>query len=140
MINWQQTLHIPSDACLSPDTQHLIQSLCCSASQRLGRPPGGAAQLKAHPFFTGVQFDNLRHQRAPYVPRLRYATDTSNFDTTADHDERPITSSNTGGSGLACDGARHAFPFLEFTFRRFFDADGHAHATRLKDGPDPVYV
>lgn len=29
------------------------------------------------------------------------------------------------------EGGKHAF--LEFTFRRFFDDDGHAHATRMHD-------
>ena len=148
VINWQQTLLIPSDACLSRDTEDLILRLCCCAEDRLGRCPGGAADVKAHPFFSGIQFDVLRRQQAPYVPHLRYATDTSHFDT-AELDDRLVrrsasldsllSSAVTAGSVAGpCDGGRHAF--LEFTFRRFFDADGHAHATRLTDGPAPVYV
>jgi len=130
-----------------------------------GRSPGGAAQVKSHTFFAGIQFEAVRRQQAPYVPHLRYATDTSHFDTgedgldvdravvrrTASLDSVLSASNNnnnntasaavTGPAAVAagpCDGGRHAF--LEFTFRRFFDADGHAHATRLTDGPAPVYV
>ena len=148
VINWQQTLEIPSEASLSVDTEDLIVQLCCSAEDRLGRSPGGAAHVKSHAFFTGIQFDSLRRQRAPYVPHLRYATDTSHFDT-GELDDRLVRRSASLDSLLSnavavgcvpgpCDGGRHAF--LEFTFRRFFDADGHAHATRVTDGPAPVYV
>ena len=154
---------MPSDACLSSDTVDLIVQLCCSADERLGGAPGaapsgsprgapgGACDVKAHPFFTGIHFDSLRHQRAPYVPHLRYATDTSHFETSEPDDrlvrrsaslDSLLSPSNTqlppGTVPSSCDGGRHAF--LEFTFRRFFDADGHAHATRLTDGPAPVYV
>lgn len=152
VINWRQTLHIPSDACLSSDTEDLILRLCCDAADRLGRPPGATADVKSHPFFTGIEFDSLRRCRAPYVPHLRYATDTSHFDTT-DTEDRPLrrsasldsllSPSNTavtaGGLAPSCDGSKY-HAFLEFTFRRFFDADGHAHATRITDGPVPVYV
>ena len=167
VINYQQTLVIPSDACLSADTVDLILQLCCSASERLGRSPGGASQVKSHSFFAGLEFAALRRQYAPYIPHLRYATDTSHFDTaavsgaelaaTTDDDRATLAAgsgsldslrstsaltppeSHTGGPLQGpCDGGRHAF--LEFTFRRFFDADGHAHATRVTDGPAPVYV
>jgi len=149
VINWRHTLHIPRDAYLSTDTVDLILRLCCCASQRLGRSPGGAAELKSHSFFAGIEFDSLRRQRAPYVPRLRYATDTSNFDAAAamadsqdargDSVDSLVTSPMSAlTAATTCDGGRHAF--LEFTFRRFFDADGHAHATPLTDGPAPIYV
>ena len=152
VINWRQTLHIPSDACLSSDTEDLILKLCCDASDRLGRAPGAAADVKSHEFFAGLEFDTVRRRGAPYVPHLRYATDTSHFDTT-DTDDRPLrrsasldsllSPSNTavtaGGVAPSCDGSKY-HAFLEFTFRRFFDADGHAHATRITDGPVPVYV
>lgn len=148
VIKWQETLLIPSDACLSTDTEDLILRLCCSAEDRLGRSPGGAADVKSHPFFNGIQFENLRRQKAPYVPRLRYATDTSHFDDdrparrSDSHDDSLVSASLTavtaGSVPGSCDGGLHAF--LEFTFRRFFDADGHAHATRLTEGPAPVYV
>ena len=138
---------MPSDACLSADTEDLIMSLCCSAEDRLGGYPGGASQLKSHPFFDGIQFDSVRRRRAPYVPYLRYATDTSHFDMTEPDDRSVDTldslAANTAlnaaaaaaAGGSSCDAA-----FLDFTFRRFFDADGHAHATRVTDGPAPVYV
>jgi hypothetical protein len=77
VINWQQMLHIPPEADLSEETIDLIQRLCCSAETRLGRAPGGASDVKRHPFFAGIEFETLRQKRAPYVPQLLYPTDTS---------------------------------------------------------------
>ncbi len=43
---------------------------------------GGAAEVKAHPFFRHVDWRELRAKRlpVPWQPTLRNALDTSNFD------------------------------------------------------------
>lgn len=41
---------------------------------------GGAAEIKAHPFFAGVQWDRMEQARAPNVPSLKGELDTSNFE------------------------------------------------------------
>ena len=38
-------------------------------------------QIKAHPFFYGVNWDAIRQIEAPFIPRLRSITDTSYFPT-----------------------------------------------------------
>lgn len=38
-------------------------------------------QIKAHPFFYGVDWDSIRHIDAPFVPHLKSITDTSYFPT-----------------------------------------------------------
>lgn len=35
---------------------------------------------QAHPFFDGVSWERLPHQRPPYVPRVEHALDTQNFE------------------------------------------------------------
>jgi serine/threonine-protein kinase LATS1/2 len=77
VINWQSYLHIPIEAQLSDPAADLILQLCTSFERRIG-----VEQIKEHPFF-GPDFDlgcGLRKQSAPYVPCIRYPTDTSNFD------------------------------------------------------------
>ncbi|EEC17008.1 serine/threonine protein kinase, putative, partial [Ixodes scapularis] len=80
---YKKTLQIPKVPELSPEGIDLILKLCCGADKRLGR--NGADEIKAHAFFASVCFDgNLRKQPAPYVPKIRYAADTSNFDAVDD--------------------------------------------------------
>uniref|UniRef100_A0A8C6VNU1 non-specific serine/threonine protein kinase n=1 Tax=Naja naja TaxID=35670 RepID=A0A8C6VNU1_NAJNA len=79
VINWENTLHIPSQIKLSPEASDLITKLCCSAEERLGR--NGADDIKAHTFFDSIDFStDIRRQPAPYVPKISHPMDTSNFD------------------------------------------------------------
>ncbi|KAH6840860.1 kinase-like domain-containing protein [Chaetomium sp. MPI-CAGE-AT-0009] len=51
--------------------------LLTDSTTRLGR--NGAAEVKAHPFFTAIDFPNLRQHRAPFQPNIQSDTDTSQF-------------------------------------------------------------
>lgn len=55
----------------------LLQRLVCDADYRLGRL--GVEEIKAHPFFYGVNWETLRSEPSPYVPQLTSITDTSHF-------------------------------------------------------------
>lgn len=127
VINWENTLHIPAQVKLSPEARDLITKLCCSADCRLGRD--GADDLKAHPFFSSIDFSSdIRKQPAPYVPTISHPMDTSNFDPV---DEESPWNENSEGSAKTWDTLtspnnkhpEHAF--YEFTFRRFFDDNGY---------------
>lgn len=50
---------------------------------------GGATDIKTHAWFSGVVWDDVFACRvsAPFVPRVRGAKDTSNFDSYPDSDE-----------------------------------------------------
>ncbi|QDS69728.1 hypothetical protein FKW77_009997 [Venturia effusa] len=68
---------------LSHNARDLISKLCVpDTSKRLGNISGGARTVKAHPFFNGINWDDLYHRRAngPIVPHLRGKADTRNFD------------------------------------------------------------
>nr|XP_045369943.1 serine/threonine-protein kinase LATS2 [Camelus bactrianus] len=137
VVNWESTLHIPAQAELSPEARDLIAKLCCSAEHRLGR--NGAADLKAHPFLGAVDFSSdIRRQPAPYVPKISHPMDTSNFDPVDEEGPWQAGSedSTKAWDALASPGGRHPeHAFYEFTFRRFFDDNGHPFRCPKPAGP-----
>ncbi|KRZ68810.1 Serine/threonine-protein kinase LATS2 [Trichinella papuae] len=118
VINWRQCLHIPVEAHLSVEVVDLILRLCCSVEHRLGQNKS-AVSIKAHPFFSCIDWENLRRMEAPYQPEILHAADTSNFDSIDDGSEPRLESFDPNSSSTVDD---HAF--YEFTFRRFFDSNG----------------
>lgn len=132
VINWQSALHIPPQAKLSPEASDLIIKLCRGPEDRLGK--NGADEIKAQPFFKTIDYSNdLRQQLAPYIPTIAHCTDTSNFDPV---DPDKLWSSDNEGEGNHNDtltgwfknGKHPEHAFYEFTFRRFFDDNGHPYS------------
>lgn len=126
----------------------MILRLCTSSDNRLGK--NGPDEIKAHLFFSDIDFNSdFRKQPAPYVPTIRYPTDTSNFDP-IDSDKLRSSNSESSDDGNMSDfndNSKHPeHAFLEFTFRRFFDDGGQVYPTRAprEEAPDknssPVYV
>ncbi|CAB3222340.1 unnamed protein product [Arctia plantaginis] len=141
VINWENSLHVPDAANLSPESKDLILQLCSGQETRLGKD---ANEVKNHPFLKSIDFDKgLRRQVAPFIPRIEYPTDTSNFDPVDPDKLRNSGSSdsNKSDSELLDNGKFHGF--FEFTFRRFFD-DGYMNKINTKiddnDNQGPVYV
>lgn len=140
VINFETTLKIPKAARMSPEARELILRLLTSADRRLGK--NGAVEVKAHPFFASCDFEKgVRRTRAPYVPKIRFPTDTSNFDPVDDERVRDSDSGSDQEYGSATnpqDDAEHP-GFFEFTFRRFFDGYGPSQPQKSMVD-DPVYV
>ncbi|XP_040202475.1 microtubule-associated serine/threonine-protein kinase 1 isoform X1 [Rana temporaria] len=68
---------------LPADAQHLISSLLqTDPLLRLGT--GGAVEVKAHNFFTDLDWNGLLRQKAEFIPHLEAEDDTSYFDTRSD--------------------------------------------------------
>ena len=66
------------------DSVSLLQRLLTrDPSRRLGAGPNDADDVKAHPFFRDVNWDDLINKRVPppFCPTLRHASDTEWFDT-----------------------------------------------------------
>ncbi len=89
------------------------------AEQRLGRHPGGARDVKSHPWFAGVDFNTVRRVPAPFVPPLASDIDTSCFpidelsqseDPSADDAYTVAQESVTPDMSL---------PFIGYTFKAF---------------------
>mmetsp|Transcript_26020 Transcript_26020/g.25618 ORF Transcript_26020/g.25618 Transcript_26020/m.25618 type:complete len:179 (+) Transcript_26020:739-1275(+) len=78
ILHWSKTLAIPREANLSRSVTDLIRRLICDHQNRLGI--NGVEEIQRHPFFMGINWENLRNSRAPWVPDLRSEVDTSNFD------------------------------------------------------------
>ncbi|XP_030630560.1 microtubule-associated serine/threonine-protein kinase 3 [Chanos chanos] len=71
------------DDALPADAQDLITKLLKqSPLERLGS--GGAAEVKHHIFFFGLDWSGLLRQKAEFVPQLETEEDTSYFDTRTD--------------------------------------------------------
>ncbi|CAL2029313.1 unnamed protein product [Caenorhabditis brenneri] len=112
--NWRQYLDLTYCGNLSKECLMMVQQLICDVSTRLGSR-GGAAQVKQHPWFKGIDWENLRKLRADYIyiPRVAHDEDTSNFETFQDNDR----ADKPNVRGL------HNPAFYEFTYRHFFDTD-----------------
>ena len=68
----------PPECCISPELADLIDRLLePDPEQRLGHR--GAAEVKMHPWFIGVDWAGLARQKAAFVPVPSHETDTSYF-------------------------------------------------------------
>jgi serine/threonine kinase 38 len=80
ILHWRKTLNIPPEANLSPAATDILKRLLCDAEHRLGAGPGGAEEIKSHPFFADVDWKNIRNMKAPYIPELVSDDDCRRFD------------------------------------------------------------
>ncbi|XP_065707869.1 citron Rho-interacting kinase isoform X11 [Patagioenas fasciata] len=75
IMNFQRFLKFPEDVKVSGEFLDLIQSLLCGQKERLGYEG-----LCCHPFFSNIDWNNIRNSPPPFVPTLKSDDDTSNFD------------------------------------------------------------
>ncbi|GAA6063330.1 hypothetical protein JCM10212_003916 [Sporobolomyces blumeae] len=110
ILNWRQSLRFPAKPRVSREAQDLILSLLCEKEARLGsrgnaRPNSviqrqrsgflnvtgastglagvandGAEDIKAHPWFSGIDWSTLHLQTPPFQPQLATDTDTKYFE------------------------------------------------------------
>ncbi|CAO3648473.1 unnamed protein product [Cunninghamella echinulata] len=116
IMNWRESLIFPDDQPISREAEDLIRRLICEPENRLGR--NGVDEIKAHPFFYGVNWQGIRDEASPHVPQLKSITDTSYFPT----DELDTVPE-------AVDNGHHGYPdsvntqkdlaFVGYTFKRF---------------------
>lgn len=73
----------PHEPVISPEAKDIIRSFCnLDRSRRLGNVSGGAKRVKEHPFFRGVNWDDVlnRRYRGPIIPPIRFPGDAQCFD------------------------------------------------------------
>lgn len=103
---------MPPEANLSIHAIDLIKRLITDSNERLGI--NGVAEIKAHPFFAGVDWKNIREKAAPILPEVTSETDVRNFDKYEEEEpwviEEPNLKKNKKG--------RKDVNFIGFTFKR----------------------
>lgn len=70
-------IHMPRDS-----VSILQKLLTREPDQRLGSGPTDAQEVMNQPFFRNINWDDIYHKRVqpPFMPQIKSATDTSNFD------------------------------------------------------------
>eukprot|EP00249_Psilotum_nudum_P019183 c27130_g1_i1 orf=629-2332(+) len=94
IINWRNYLKFPAEARLSPEAKDLICRLLCDVEHRLGTR--GADEIKAHPWFRGVQWDKIYEMEAAYKPEVNGELDTQNFEKFEEIEPRQQQPSKSG--------------------------------------------
>ena len=79
LIKWKENFSIPSDADLSQNAENLILKMISPAKNRLG--VNGVEEIMRHPFFKGLDWNNIRKCNAPFIPEIKNDYDTKYFDT-----------------------------------------------------------
>jgi serine/threonine protein kinase len=96
--NWPAYLRRPESPSSSDEAWDLVTKLVCDVENRLGGKElapvttepefliarmlevGDADNIKTHPWFQDLDWDELQVQTPPFVPQLTRDTDTSHFD------------------------------------------------------------
>ena len=79
IVKWKEYFSIPPDANLSPEAESFILRMVSQPESRLG--VHGVEEIKKHPFFRGIDWNNIRNMKAPFIPELKNDYDTHYFDT-----------------------------------------------------------
>lgn len=81
VMNWETYFEIPDKIKMkiSDEAQDLIYKLINDKDKRLGK--NGADEIKQHPFFGDIDWDNVRKMKAPFIPLLNSEYDTKYFNT-----------------------------------------------------------
>lgn len=100
------------NAKVTDEAKDLMSSLICDQNSRFKT----LDQFKAQPWFTGIQWDNMRYMTPPYQPQVSGPDDTSNFDI----DELRPPNNNPNSVGPTGLGSKESLlnvhlPFVGFT-------------------------
>ncbi|XP_068397823.1 serine/threonine-protein kinase MRCK alpha isoform X4 [Eschrichtius robustus] len=132
IMNHKERFQFPAQvADVSENAKDLIRRLICSREHRLGQ--NGIEDFKKHPFFSGIDWDNIRNCEAPYIPEVSSPTDTSNFDVDDDclkNSETMPPPTHTAFSG-------HHLPFVGFTYTSSCALSDRS-CLRVTAGPAPL--
>ncbi|XP_042453367.1 serine/threonine-protein kinase tricornered-like isoform X1 [Zingiber officinale] len=94
IVNWRNHLKFPEEAKLSAEAKDLVSRLLCNVEHRLGTK--GAHEIKAHPWFRGIQWERLYQMEAAFKPEVNDELDTQNFEKFEETSVPVQTSSKSG--------------------------------------------
>jgi serine/threonine protein kinase len=84
---------------MSPECFSLITGMLAEPGQRLGSK--GIEEFKQHPFFAGLDWNNLHAEEPPFIPKLTGDDDTSYFNDNVSGIEGNIISVNSEGNVIS---------------------------------------
>ena len=76
--HWKDYFEIPFETNLSPEAISLLRGFITIPSRRLGSK--GIEEIKHHPFFSDLDWDNIHKMIPPFVPRINSEWDNKYFD------------------------------------------------------------
>jgi serine/threonine kinase 38 len=80
ILNFDKYLQVPSEIILSDEALDLIKKMINDPGKRLGK--NGSDEIKAHPFFKGIDWENIRDtMKPPFIPEIQNDYDTKYFET-----------------------------------------------------------
>ncbi|KAG2719228.1 hypothetical protein I3843_03G249300 [Carya illinoinensis] len=115
IVNWRTHLKFPEEAELSPEAKGLISKLLCNVNQRLGSK--GADEIKADPWFEGIDWDKIYHMEAASIPEVNDDLDTQNFEKFEESDNQSQNSSKNGPWRKKLSAEDHNF--MGYTYKNF---------------------
>ncbi|KAL6523979.1 hypothetical protein OROMI_031074 [Orobanche minor] len=116
IVHWRNHLKFPEDTQLRPESKDLICRLLCDVEHRLGT--GGAAQIKAHPWFKGIEWNKLYEMEAAFTPEVNGELDTQNF-MKFDEMDSPIPATSGSGSSRKMHLNPKDLNFVGYTYKNF---------------------
>ena len=132
IMNHKNCFDFPADVEVTEEAKDLMKRLICGAEVRLGQ--NGIDDFKNHAWFSGVDWNTITEQAAPYIPEVSSPTDTSNFDVD-DNDLRQCDTQppqhNPAFSGLH-------LPFVGFSFTMGSRLSDLGQADKPKKAMTPV--
>ncbi|XP_063172780.1 serine/threonine-protein kinase MRCK gamma [Candoia aspera] len=111
IMNHEDHLQFPPDTTdISEGAKDLIRELLCRREVRLGQK--GIEDFKRHPFFEGINWDDIYKSPPPFIPEVASPADTSNFDV----DDDTLKESETLPPISHSTFSAHHLPFVGFTY------------------------
>ena len=108
VIHFKDYLQVPKEIVLSKEALDLINKMINEPVKRLGK--NGADEIKVHPFFKGIDWENIRNtMKPPFIPEIENDYDTKYFDNTFDEIEPFYPAVKTNKE-------RKDFKYLGFTY------------------------
>ena len=129
ILNHEKYLQIPPEIKLTSEANDLINRMISDSNKRLGK--NGADEIKAHPFFKGVDWENIRDtMKPPFIPEIKNDYDTKYFETFKE--EEPFY------PPIKKIPKRKDFEYLGFTYKKEDDLDNVINnmINKLKVGDD----
>ncbi|CAN4101998.1 unnamed protein product [Withania somnifera] len=94
IVNWKNHLKFPEEVKLSPEAKDITSKLLCNVTERLGS--NGTDEIKAHPWFKGIDWDKIYQMEAAFIPEVNDELDTQNFEKFEESESNSQSSSRSG--------------------------------------------